>query len=139
MEDENAPPTPAEEAAARAGVLRTAEAWAEAIVSNDAERIAVYMADEWTIVSGTGVTAKDDFLAHVASGDLTHSAMAPVGEPRILLAGGTAVSTARVVNTAYYRGTRHDADEWTTDIFVRRRGRWVCVHTHITPANEAPG
>ena len=131
------PPSPAE---ARAGVLRTAEAWAEAITANDAERIAAYMADEWTIVSENGVATKEAFLAHVASGDLTHSAMEPVGEPRVLLAAsGTAIYTARVVNTAHYRGHRHDADEWTTDVFVLRGDRWVCVHTHITPVAGATG
>ncbi|MFJ7178635.1 hypothetical protein ACIQXA_20040 [Streptomyces massasporeus] len=39
-----------------------------------------------------------------------------------------------MTNTAPYRGERHDADEWTTDVFVRRQGRRLCVLSHITPA-----
>jgi hypothetical protein len=49
----------------------------------------------------------------------------------------TAVLTARVTNTAHHAGQRYDADEWTTDVFVRREGRWRCVLSQITAA--APG
>ncbi|QGV78332.1 nuclear transport factor 2 family protein [Streptomyces ficellus] len=108
--------------------------WAAAIVSNDAERIGAYMADDWVIVSDTGVSTRDHFLTLVASGDLTHSAMEPVGEPRVRVHGDTALFTARVVNTAHYRGERFDADEWTTDVFMRHDGRWRCVLSHITSA-----
>lgn len=59
-----------------------------------------------------------------------------VGEPRIRVYGDTAVLTARVTNTAFYRDQRFDADEWTTDVFVRRDGRWRCVLSHITPVAD---
>lgn len=108
--------------------------WAEALVSNDADRIAGFMADEWVIVSDSGVTTRERFLALIASGDLTHSAMASVSRPRIRRYGDTAVVTGRVTNTAHYRDRRFDADEWTTDVFVRHDGRWSCVLTQITAA-----
>lgn len=111
-----------------------AQDWAAAIVSDDAERIAAFMADDWVIVSQSGVTPRDEFLALVASGDLTHSAMDLVGEARVRCYGDTAVFTGRVTNTAHYRGDRFNADEWTTDVFVRRGGRWLCVLSHITAA-----
>jgi hypothetical protein len=44
---------------------------------------------------------------------------------------------AIVTNTAHHLGRRFEADEWTTDVFVRRDGRWVCVLSHITPAAPA--
>jgi len=47
-------------------------AWERAIVSNDAGAIGQFMTDDWVIVSATGITKKSDFLAAVASGDLTH-------------------------------------------------------------------
>lgn len=68
------------------------------------------------------------------SGELTHSAMDRAGEARVRVYGDTAVFTARVTNTAHYGGRQFDADEWTTDVFVKRDGRWVCVLSHITPA-----
>ncbi|GAA3469249.1 hypothetical protein [Nonomuraea roseola] len=51
--------------------------------------------------------------------------------------GDTALFTGRVTNTAHHLGRRFDADEWTTDVFVRRQGRWLCVLSHITAAATA--
>jgi ketosteroid isomerase-like protein len=116
-------------------LIALAKEWAEAIVSNDATRIGSFMADEWVIVSESGVSAKEQFLSLVESGELTHSAMTSVGPPRIWVYGDTAVLTGRVTNTAHYLGQRFDADEWTTDVFVNRNGRWLCVLSHITAAS----
>ncbi|MBH0242847.1 nuclear transport factor 2 family protein [Streptomyces cavourensis] len=115
------------------------DAWAAAIVANDADRIGAFMADEWVIVSGSGITDRDASLAFVASGDLTHSAMRAVTPPRIRVHGDTALVTVRITNTARYGGRRFDADEWTTDVFVRRDGHWRCALSHITPAAPPQG
>jgi hypothetical protein len=40
------------------------------------------------------------------------------------------------VNTAEFGGQTFDADEWTTDVLVRRDGRWLCVLSHITPVDK---
>jgi ketosteroid isomerase-like protein len=111
-----------------------AKDWAAAIVSDDPERIARFMADEWVIVSESGIDPKEKFLSLVGSGDLTHSAMDLRTRPRVRVYGDTALVTGRVTNTAHFRGERYDADEWTTDVFVKRDGRWLCVLSHITPA-----
>lgn len=115
-------------------LTRLAKGWAEAIVSNDPARIAGFMADEWVIVSDSGIDPKEKFLSLVESGALTHSAMDFGTGPRVRVYGDTALVTGRVTNTAHYQGERHDADEWTTDVFVRRQGSWLCVLSHITPA-----
>ena len=121
----------------RAELVAIAEEGAAAIVSNDARRIGGFMADDWVIVSASGVSSKEDFLSVVESGELTHSAMELVTDARVRIYGDTAVFTGRVTNTAHHRGRRFDADEWTTDVFVRRDGRWQCVLSHITAV--APG
>ncbi|MFD7292014.1 nuclear transport factor 2 family protein [Streptomyces sp. NPDC059897] len=115
-------------------LIALAKGWADAIVSNDASRIGSFMADEWVIVSESGVSAKEQFLSLVDSGELTHSAMTSISPPRIRVYGDTAVFTGRMTNTAHYKGQRFDADEWTTDVFVNRNGRWLCVLSHITAA-----
>jgi ketosteroid isomerase-like protein len=115
-------------------LIALSKEWAEAIVSNDAARIGSFMADEWVMVSESGVSAKEQFLSLVDSGELTHSAMTGVSQPRIRVYGDAAVFTARVTNTAHYLGQRFDADEWTTDVFVNRNGRWLCVLSHVTAA-----
>ena len=121
-----------------AEIAAMAEDWARAIIGNDAERIAGVMADEWVIVSESGISTKEEFLSVLRSGALTHSAMDRITRPRIRVYGDTAIFTARVTNTAHYGGERFNADEWTTDVFVLRNGRWRCVLTQITPAAGRP-
>ena len=118
-------------------LVALAAAWSEAIVSDDADRIGAFMADDWVIVSWSGVTTREDFLSYVRSGTLGHSRMEGVGERRVRVYGDTAVLTVRVVSTAQYGGEDIDADEWTTDVFVRRDGAWRCALTHITPVAPA--
>ncbi|RZL26341.1 MAG: nuclear transport factor 2 family protein [Rhodococcus sp. (in: high G+C Gram-positive bacteria)] len=116
----------------QANILAIHEQWSTAIVSNDAERIGRFMADDWVIVSDSGLTSKEQFLSIIQSGELTHSTFDRVNDARVRTYGDTAVLTARLTNTAHYRGRQFDADEWTTDVFVRRNGRWLCVLSQIT-------
>lgn len=91
------------------------------------------MADDWGIVSETGPSSHAHFLEMVASGTLRHSAMDLASEPRVRVLGDVAVLTARVTNTAHVGDETFEADEWTTDVFVRTDGGWRCVLSHITP------
>ena len=116
-----------------AELVAVEDEWARAIVSNDAARIAGFTADDWVIVSGSGVGTKEQFMSLVGSGALTHSAMERISDARVRVYGDTAVLTARMTNTAHYQGERFDADEWVTDLFVYRDGRWLCVLSQITP------
>jgi ketosteroid isomerase-like protein len=110
-------------------------AWEQDMVSNDAEAIGRFMADDWVIVSERGVTKKADFLTVVASGDLTHETFK--GEiTSIRQYGEAAVLMGRVRNNGHYRSQPFSADEWTTDVFVKRNGKWLCMHSHITTAKE---
>jgi ketosteroid isomerase-like protein len=125
--------------AVRAELVAISDDWATAIASNDAAMKLAIRSDDWAIVSESGVASKDHFLSFVKSGELTHSAMDRAGEARVRVYGETAVLTCRRTNTAHYRGRRVDADEWTTDVFVRRDGRWRCVLSHITAAVPPDG
>lgn len=117
-------------------ILKLMADWADAMVSNDPDRIAAPMADEWVIVSDRGVSTKEHFLGFVRSGELTHSAFEMKGDARIKVYGDTAVLTCRVINTAHFGGQQFDADEWTSDVLVKRDGRWQCVLSHITPVDK---
>ncbi|WP_030616265.1 nuclear transport factor 2 family protein [Streptomyces sclerotialus] len=139
--DGQPPPDPQEPGCdvAEALIGLTAD-WAAALVAGDAARIAGFMAEEWVSVSSSGIAPREQFLSLVESGELTHSAMRYLGPPRVRVHGDTALVTGRITNTAHYRGERLDADEWTTDVFVRRDGRWQCVLTHLTAAApDRPG
>lgn len=111
-------------------------AWDQAMVSNDADAIGRFMTEDWIIVSDTGATKKEDFLAVVASGDLTHETFK--GEIiSVRQFGDAAVLTGRVRNNGVYKGHPFSSDEWTTDVFEKRNGTWLCFHSHITTVKEA--
>jgi uncharacterized protein (TIGR02246 family) len=114
-------------------LLKFGAEWAEAMVTNDAERIASFMADDWVIVSERGIATKQQFTSFVESGALTHSAFEMASDARVKVYGDTAVMSIRVTNTAHFGGQQFDAEEWTSDVFVKREGRWLCVLSHITP------
>lgn len=114
-----------------------AREFAAAIVSNDPDVIGSFLADEWVIVGSDGGMSRNRLLTDIASGDLTHDAMDLVDDPRVLVYGDTAVVTARITNSGVYLGHPFTADEWTTDVFVRRDNRWVCVHSHVSAASAS--
>lgn len=117
-------------------LLKLGEDWAAAMVANDADLIGSFMADDWVIVSERGISTREDFLGFVASGALTHSVFEMASDARVRVYGDTAVMTIRVVNTAHFGGQQFDADEWATDVFVKRSGKWLCVHSHITAVDK---
>ena len=118
-------------------LVEIANEWGKAIVANDAGAIGRFMDDDWVIVSPTGVSDKRQFLSFVESGDLTHDAMDMIdGTARVRIYENVAVLTGRVTNTAHYKGEEFLADEWTTDVFVKRNGEWKCVLSHITPRDK---
>lgn len=106
---------------------------AAAIVAEDPARSARFMADEWDRLRVGDRPEGEVPLPRRVRGP--H----PLGDgpedpPQVRVYGDTALVTGRVTNTAHFRGERYDADEWTTDVFVKRDGRWLCVLSHITPA-----
>jgi uncharacterized protein (TIGR02246 family) len=112
--------------------------WAEAIVANDPARIAEFMEPDWTLVTPeSGQISADRFLAVVTSGELTHSRMSfeVVGLRRL---GDVTVVVAHGTNAGSWQGQPFEADEWVTDVFVRRDGRWRCSVSALTPNHSSP-
>jgi ketosteroid isomerase-like protein len=124
--------------AVRTQLVAIEDDWSRAIVANDAGRVADFITADWVLVSDSGITTGEQFLSVIRSGQLTHSAMDLVGERRIRVHGSTAVLTSRIVSTARYDGRTVDADEWTTDVFVKRRGHWRCALTQLTAVKTSP-
>lgn len=113
-------------------LLAMPQSWAQAIIANDAIRIAAFVTEDWVMVSDTVISPGKKYLALVASGELTRSAMGILGPTRVRILGSTAVLTARITHAAHCLGRRLVADEWTTDVFVRHNGRWLCEIAHDT-------
>lgn len=128
--------TPNQDDTIKQELIEFGNKWAEAMVANDADRIGSFMADDWVIVSERGISTKQQFLSFVESGALTHSAFEMASDARVRQYGDMAVMSIRVTNTAHFGGQQFDADEWTSDVFVKRDGKWLCVLSHITPADK---
>lgn len=119
-------------------IIDISQAWAKAIVANDADEIGSFMADDWIMVSEHGVSRREDFLSLVRSGQLTHDAMDMAEFGGFKRYGETAILATRVTSTAHFGGQIFPANEWTSDVFIKTGGEWKCVITHITPVLEAP-
>jgi hypothetical protein len=112
------------------------DAWAVALAGNDAGQIGSFMSDDWIITGANGTSTKADFLGWVESGAVSHEAFGRVGEPLVRVYGDTAVMVVRVVNNGHYQGQPFSLDEWTSDVFLRRDGHWLCVASHLTAVQE---
>ena len=105
--------------------------WDEAIVANDADRIAAYAHPDWQFVGADGPSPGNRFLGAVRTGEVTHDAMRHELFSAVEV-GDVAVVVARNINSGEYQGQAFENDEWTSDVFVRREGRWQCLLTHLT-------
>ena len=134
------PPVTVRSVTAESEVRAAAAAWDRAMVTNDADAIGRYMADDWTIVGPDGsVTGKEGFLAHVRSGALTHDVMES-HDVQVRLYGDAAVVLARGVSGGAYAGERFHLVERVSCTFVRQAGEWRCVLTHLSMlADPEPG
>ncbi len=104
-----------------------------AMVSNDVGLIAACITDDWVLVNPqSGPVPRDMILSIIGAGILTHSMMTKKVH-RVKAYETTAVVTSRGQNTGTYQGAPIEADEWITDVYVRRGGDWLCSLTHLTP------
>ena len=106
--------------------------WDRSMVENDVDTIGQYMADEWTIIGSDGSLGdKATFLALVKSGVLSHSVMTSE-DMRVRIYGDTAVTVSRGVSGGTYQGRPFREVERVSCVFVREKGEWKCVLTHLS-------
>ncbi len=110
------------------------DAFNAAMISNDVERIAACISDDWKLVTPErGPLGREVILAAIRTGALTHATMSKKAVCAKVM-GEVAYVTGRGQNTGTFRGAPMQADEWITDVYERRDGVWRCVLTHLTPA-----
>ena len=113
--------------------LETAEIeFNRAMISNDRDQIARCVTDDWVLVTAErGPVPGAYILQLIGDGTLTHATM----ENQTLAVrhhgdGGTVTSRGKLTGT--FNGAPIAADEWVTDVYVRRDGRWLCQVTHLS-------
>lgn len=113
-------------------LLETIRDWDAAMLGNRAEDIGSFMADDWTIIGPDGrVTGKVAFLTPVRSGQLSHDVMETIA-PEIRIYGDFALVIAEGRSGGRYDGQAFLERERMSCVFVRRDGRWLCAHTHLS-------
>jgi ketosteroid isomerase-like protein len=121
-------------------VIAAQQGWSDVILSNDADRIAAHMADDWAIVTPGGIVTSDQFLAAIRGSALRHTRMEPAqgpdGSPRVKVYGDVAVLTQRLCSTEMQGPQTRNNDEWMTTVFTRHDGRWSIALMHLTPAGD---
>ena len=125
--------------ASRDELVAVTRDWDQAMVENDADAIARYLADDWVIVGSDGrVCDRATFLGLVKSGALSHDVMES-HDLDIRLYGDTAVVIARGISGGNYQGQPFREIERVSCVFIRAAGKWRCVLTHLSrlPPEEA--
>jgi ketosteroid isomerase-like protein len=117
-------------------ILDGVHEWSDAMLSNAAERIGAFMADDWVLVSERGMATREHFLSFVKSGALRHESIEVVGEPRLRIYGDAAVITTRIKSRSYFHGKLMDDEDFSTTQLVKIERRWLAVLTHVTAVNK---
>jgi ketosteroid isomerase-like protein len=108
-----------------------------AMISNDVQRIAECITDDWVLVTPeVGPVSRARILDAVRSGRLTHSSMSKVATHAAVI-GDMAWVTGRGQNTGTFSGAPIQADEYITDIYRRVGDTWLCMLTHLTPVHSS--
>jgi ketosteroid isomerase-like protein len=117
---------------AEADLIRVSHDWDLAMVTNDAEAIGRYMADDWEIIGADGKGCdKAIFLGLVRSGALTHDVMESE-DMKVRVYGDSAVVTARAASGGRFQGHAFRELERVSCVFVKQQGEWKCVLTHLS-------
>ena len=115
-----------------ARLLQLTHDWDRAMVSNDADAIGRFMADEWIIIGPDGsIDTKERFLGHVRSGSLTHDVMES-HDIDVRAYRDAALVIARGVSRGGWEGQRFLLHERVSSVFIRTNGEWQCVSTHLS-------
>lgn len=106
--------------------------WTAALLSNDVKELSAFTTEDWVLIDTAGRIPRERFHAVVMSGELQHHTMVHdiIDVTRV---GGVAIVCTHGRNTATFRGTPVEADEWTSNVLVLHDEGWRCILTQLTP------
>jgi ketosteroid isomerase-like protein len=108
----------------------------DAMVRNDRDAIARFLAEDWVIVGPDGkVIQRNRFLEVIEAGLLVHTRM-ETSETRIRVYGDAAVVTGLTTSAGSFAGQEFSNLERATSVYVRQQGKLVCVLTHLTTVQQ---
>jgi ketosteroid isomerase-like protein len=117
-------------------LLKVEKGFVDAIAKNDLEAIERFITDDWIIINADGgIIDRERFLEVIKSGTLTHEMMESE-DMRVRVYGDSAVVSALTRSKGKFMGQEFTTHERSTDVFVRRDGRWRCVLTQLTASTK---
>jgi ketosteroid isomerase-like protein len=114
--------------------------WATAVERHDLAALDTILAPEFVITSPTGRVADKSAYLGYRAGDNAKADSLVGSETRVRLFGGSAVVTTLSVTSVARRrsGRVRQLTVRSTDTWVRRRGRWQCVASHLSLVLPSP-
>jgi uncharacterized protein (TIGR02246 family) len=107
-------------------------AWKQAIVKRDAAALQRLYADEYMSIDQEGMTwNKKQDIAIDTAGASRLSAI-KLDDFKVRFYGDVAIVTGRDSATGTIHGSAAKAQTRFTDVFVKRDGRWQCIHSQTT-------
>ncbi len=117
-------------------LIELEERFNQAMISNDIEEIAACITDDWILVTPeAGPVPRSRILDVIRSGMLTHATMTKTATHAAVV-GDMAWITGRGQNSGTFNGEPIEADEYVTDVYRHVDGKWLCMLTHLTPAQN---
>jgi ketosteroid isomerase-like protein len=118
------------------GLMLQCKQWDKAIENNDTQEIEKFMSNEWVIV-GTegGITKRSGFLNSIKSGVLVHNRM-DFEDLKVEVYDNTGIVVGKGTSAGTYQGRPFSFYEWSTSVFIKNDGSWLCVLTMLTPAQK---
>lgn len=119
-------------------LLKLEREFASALLSNDANAIGKFLADDWVIVDADGgIIDKARFLRAIQSGSLVHEDM-ELDDMTVRVYEDSAVVTTITLSSGKYMGQEFNTRERATDFFVQRGDRWLCEFSQLTQFKPKP-
>jgi ketosteroid isomerase-like protein len=113
-------------------LLKWEKGFAQAVVSNDADAIGKFLADDWLIIDPNGeIIDRARFLGVIKSGMLIHDLMESE-DVKVCSYGDCAVLSALTKTKGKFADQEFTTQERATDVFVKRNEEWKCVFSQLT-------
>ena len=55
---------------------------------------------------------------------------------RVEVYESTVIVTSKGTSSGTYKGEPFSFYEWTASVYIKIEGKWLCVHTMLTPAHK---
>jgi ketosteroid isomerase-like protein len=126
--------TPTDESAA---VLQTERDGCVAYLSGDADKIANFLTDDYTLTNSKGeITTAADDIEDARSGRVHYDVFENYDMKARLYGGHTAIVTGKTKVKGNAQGKPIDIIVQFTDVFVKQSGRWRLAAGHVSPLKE---